>query len=292
MAIAYGITASAAVLLLVGYLVLVQKKQPWMLFLFCCVPVVNLGYLLLSLAQTKAFALFANGVAYSGSVFLSLCMFMVILRLCGYAYSRALSLSLLGVALVMFGVVCSPWYYDVAATTFTVGEGLDKVYGPLHNVYALYLVGYFMAMVVAILRSTRRKMAVSHKHATLMVAIVCGNLVFWLVEKFITWEFEFLAVSYLFSEVMLLGLFWMMQDYVHMSTLAQPDKAALVMARLPEGVTLHPREEEVLRAILANKKRREIAAHLNLSENTVKTYTRNLYKKLGVANREELNQLL
>lgn len=292
MSIAYGITASVAILLLVGYLVLVQKKQPWMLFLFCCVPVVNLGYLLLSLAQTKEFALFANGVAYFGSVFLSLCMFMVILRLCGYAYPRALPLSLLGVALVMFGVVCSPWYYDVAATTFTVGEGLDKVYGPLHNVYGLYLVGYFVAMVVAIFRSTRKKMAVSHKHATLMVAIVCGNLVFWLVEKFITWEFEFLAVSYLFSEVMLLGLFWMMQDYVHISTLAQPDKAALVMSRLPEGVTLHPREEEVLRAILENKKRREIADTLNLSENTVKTYTRNLYKKLGVANREELNQLL
>ena len=45
-------------------------------------------------------------------------------------------------------------------------------------------------------------------------------------------------------------------------------------------------------AILENKKRKDIAKQLNLSENTVKTYTRGLYKKLGVANREELNNLL
>ena len=40
--------------------------------------------------------------------------------------------------------------------------------------------------------------------------------------------------------------------------------------------------------MLENKKRREIAEHMHLSENTVKTYTRNLYNKLGVASREEL----
>lgn len=291
MSVVYGITATVALLLLVGYLVLVQKKQPWMLFLFCCVPVVNLGYLLLSLARTKTFALVANGIAYFGSVFLVLCMFMVIAGLCGLSFSRSTSLVLLGAALVMFAVVCSPWYYDYAATTFTA-EGLQKVYGPLHNVYALYLVGYFVAMVVVIFRSIGHKRGTAHKHASLLAAIVFGNIAFWLVEKFVEWDFEFLAVSYLFSEVLLLGLYWMMQDYVHVSTLVETDRAAVLMDRLPEGVTLHLREEEVLRAILENKKRREIADQLNLSENTVKTYTRSLYKKLGVANREELNNLL
>ena len=195
-------------------------------------------------------------------------------------------------ALVMFAVVCSPWYYDYAATTFTVAQGLTKVYGPLHNVYALYLAGYFVAMIVTVLRSVRVGKVASYKHAVLMSGIVLGNIAFWLVEKFIDWDFEFLAVSYLFSEVILLGLHWMMQDYVHISELAERDKTEILIQRLPEGVTLHPREREVLSAILKNQKRKDIAEQMNLSENTVKTYTRSLYRQLGVANRDELYELV
>ena len=292
MAIVYGILTAVALLLLVSYGILLKKKEPWLRFLFCCVPVVNLGYLLMSLAQDKVFALVGNHTAYFGSVFLCLCMFMVVLRLCGYTYQRRLPITLLMVALAMFMIVCSPWYYNYAETTFVVGEGLDKVYGPLHNVYAVYLGGYFLAMIAVIIRAVRVRQVASYKYAVLMAGIVLGNITFWLVEKFIDWDFEFLSVSYLFSEVILLGLYWMMQDYVHVSKLAEQDKAAVVMRRLPEGVTLHPREEEVLRAIMDNKKRKDIAIELNLSENTVKTYTRSLYKKLGVASREELYQMV
>jgi len=292
MSVVYGVLTAIAVLLLMGHILLVKQKEPWLLFLFCCVPVVNLGYFLLSLATDKKFALIANHMAYFGSVFLSLCMFMVILRLCGNTYKRWVPMALLGLALLMFGLVCSPWYYDYAATTFTVGEGLIKEYGPLHNVYALYLAGYFVAMIVVIVRAMRGRQVTSYKYAVLMAGIVLGNIAFWLVERFVRWDFEFLAVSYLFSEVILLGLYWMMQDYVHVSHLREQNKMALILRRLPEGVTLHPREEEVLRDILCNKKRKDIAEELNLSENTVKTYTRSLYKKLGVANREELHSLV
>lgn len=292
MAAVYGVLTVLAVVLVVLYTILVKKKDPWIMFLFCCVPIVNIGYFLLSLAKNKVFALIANHTAYLGSVFLSLCMFMVILRLCSYTYCRRLPTFLTVLALVMFAIVCSPWYYDYSATTFTVAEGLNKVYAPLHNVYALYLMGYFIAMIIAIFHSVRVRQVESYKYAVLMVAIVLGNITFWLVEKFIRWDFEFLSVSYLFSEVILLGLYWMMQDYVHISHLMEQNKVELVMRHLPEGVILHPREEEVLKAILENKKRRDIATQLNLSENTVKTYTRSLYKKLGVANREELNDLV
>ena len=44
--------------------------------------------------------------------------------------------------------------------------------------------------------------------------------------------------------------------------------------------------------MLQSKKRREIAEALCLSENTIKTYTRTLYGKLGVRSREELYALL
>jgi two-component system response regulator DevR len=44
--------------------------------------------------------------------------------------------------------------------------------------------------------------------------------------------------------------------------------------------------------VLQNKKRKEIADELCLSENTIKTYTRTLYGKVGVSSREELYALL
>ncbi len=293
MSIVYGILVAIAVLLLVGYVTLVEKKDPWLLFLFCCVPLVNTGYLMLSLAKTEAFALFANSAAYLGSVFLILCMFMSILRLCGFTYRRWVPVVLLGLALVMFGMVCSPWYYlDVTLTYIDGAAKLVKDYGPLHPVYMVYLIGYFLAMIVTIFSSRVFRKKASRKNAILMAGIVLCNIVFWLVEKVVVWNFEFLSVSYLFSEVILLGLYWMMQDYVHVDDLAEPDKTEAVLARLPEGVELQPRELQVLTAILANKKRREIAEDMGLSENTVKTYTRNLYRKLGVANRKELYELV
>ena len=49
---------------------------------------------------------------------------------------------------------------------------------------------------------------------------------------------------------------------------------------------------EILELILKNKRRKEIANELCLSENTIKTYTRTLYSKLGVSSREELYALL
>jgi len=292
MAAVYGILTAFSVVLVLLYTIMVKKKDPWILFLFCCVPVVNIGYFLLSVATNKLFALIANHTAYFGSVFLSLCMFMVILRLCGYTYKLWLPASLTILALIMFAIVCSPWYYNYTATTFTVEGGLNKVYASLHNVYALYLMGYFIAMIVAIFHGVRVRKVDSYKHAVLMASIVFGNIAFWLVEKFIRWDFEFLSVSYLFSEIILLGLYWMMQDYIHISHLMEQNKVDLVKRHLPVGVVLHPREEEVLRAILENKKRRDIAEQLNLSENTVKTYTRSLYKKLGVASRDELYNLV
>ena len=119
------------------------------------------------------------------------------------------------------------------------------------------------------------------------------NIGFWFIEKFIPWNFEFLSVSYLFSEGMLVGLQWLLQD---VETPAVPTVTAspveILLARLPKGVTLHPREREILELVLVDTPRKEIADKLTLSENTVKTYTRSLYRKLEVASREELFALL
>jgi DNA-binding CsgD family transcriptional regulator len=69
-------------------------------------------------------------------------------------------------------------------------------------------------------------------------------------------------------------------------------KIGKVLACIKNGETVTSREREILELILDNKRRREIADIMHLSENTVKTYTRTLYAKLGVSKREELYALL
>ena len=307
--------AIIATVLLIGYATFVRKKEPWLLLLYICVTIVNLGYFLISISRTVEFAIIANDIAYFGSVFLSMSMLLTVMRLCGFGIHKKLVVTLLVIGAVMFAVIATagilPWYYKEVSLTFVDGAAkLKKVYGVLHPTYLIYLLVYFSAMVVCIVQSIRKKIIASQRHAVLLTVIVFGNMAVWFIEKFIPWNFEFLSVSYLFSEIILLGLYWMMQDYVRLDLVPQPtqdvarpapidiatmpmeEKILKILSFLKPGEILATREREILELVLQNKKRKEIADELCLSENTIKTYIRTLYGKVGVSSREELYALL
>jgi DNA-binding CsgD family transcriptional regulator len=205
----------------------------------------------------------------------------------------------LGVA--VFFVAASPGYSEIYykdTTTLITVDGvsvLDKDYGPLHVLYLFYLLGYFAAMIATILHSVRRKKMGDPKFAGFIAGVVCGNILVWLFEKFINWEFEFLSVTYLASELLLLLVYWMMQDYVHKSDLPSTQtptgdtERARELAR-ERGLTA--KECEVLEMMLQGESRKQIAAELHVSENTVKTHVKHIYEKLGVGGREEIQALL
>ena len=311
----YTICLIAAVGLLVAYSVVVKTKEFWLTMLHVCVAVVNLGYLLMSLANTVEFAVFGNDVAYLGSVFLSMCMFLTIVRLCGFKIKKAHVITCVSLGVVMFAIVVSspmlPLYYKSVDIEMIDGAAkLVKEYGVLHPVYLVYLLGYFAAMIGTIIHSVRRKKIGDTKLAGFMAAIVCINMVVWLFEKMIRWEYEFLSVTYIASEFLLLIVYWMLQDYIHkndiptytpaekeelavqITEMTMEAKLAKVLTFVKEDNPLSMREREILEMVIAGKKRREIAEKMHLSENTVKTYTRTLYGKLGISCREELYELL
>lgn len=315
MTIEYLISFLASIGLLIAYALMVKNKEFWLTMLFGCVPVVNLGYTLLSAANTVEVAVFANDVAYLGSVFLSMCMLMTIVRLCGFNIKRKHVIICLSLGVVMFAVIaCSPmiplYYKSVSLETVDGSAKLVKEYGVLHNAYLVYLLGYFTAMIATIIHSVKSNKIGNPKFAGFIAGVVCSNITVWLFEKFVNWDFEFLSVTYIISELLLLLIFWMMQDYVHVDILAElssekPTRAPVDIATMPieekilkvistmnPGSVLATREREILEKILQNKKRKEIAEELCLSENTIKTYTRTLYGKLGVSSREELYSLL
>ena len=66
---------------------------------------------------------------------------------------------------------------------------LQKEYGPLHFLYTVYVVAYFIAMSTVILVSSAKKQIGELKHAAFMLATVLLNIFVWLAEKFVDEEF-------------------------------------------------------------------------------------------------------
>ena len=155
-------------------------------------------------------------------------------------------------------------------------------------------------MVGVILRAVRKRRVESPKQALLLLIVVFLNIAFWLVEQLVQWNFEFLSVSYIISELLLLCLYSMLQDYEELKerVKVQPhtvkeetnveDDLEQKVAHWSEIAQLSPREKDVFRELLMDKKRKEIAEALCISENTVKTHTSNVFSKLEVSTRNEL----
>ena len=313
MVIAYSFIFVLSLLLPIGYYFFVRKdqKEPWLLVLFMAVCVVNLGYLLLSLSKTLEFALFANKIVYFGQVLVPLCMFMLISKLSGFTYKKWVNYTLIGIGILMFSLVLTTghldWYYKSVELIYADGAAkLVKEYGFLHPTNLIYVLGYFVAMIAVISVSIKKNKGKSQKLVGLMLAVVFGNIGMWIVEKLITWNFEFLSVSYLMSELVFFFVYWMLQDYIHKNDVPvaeervsvifidstnRAEKVKQIISTLPNGTTLTSRQMDILEGILAGKSRKEIAIDLHLSENTVKMHTTSLYKILKVSSREEIFEL-
>ncbi len=312
MAIAYGLMLLIAIVLFIVYCLVIKNKEKWLIVFFASICIVQLGYLLLSIANTVDSALLFNKMSYLGHISLLMSMFLNIVSLCGFKYKKVLSILLIIIGGIVFMLVCTagylPWYYkDVSLEYVDGATKLVKIYGPLHIVYLIYVLFYFCLMIFIITLSIITKKVAEKKHAGLLIAIALCNIVMWIIEKFIDLNFEFLSVSYILSECMLLFLYWMMQDYINIKNLpvkgdsssiviidsmTKTEKINKIILKLPEGTTLSSRQIDVLEGILEGKSRKEISSDLFLSENTVKMHISSLYRILGVNNRDELKSLL
>ena len=309
----YGIIAGISLLLLIGYGALVKNKVIWLLLLFASIFLVNLGYFSLSISRTLGEALLANRIAYLGSVFLPFFMLMTIMGICRYPCRNWLVGLMLCINVIVFLIAASPgytgWYYEDVVLVFGNGAAkLEKVYGPLHKIYYVYLFSYFAGMVGVICSSVRKKRVNSPKQAVLLLVVVLLNILFWLVEQLVHLDFEFLSISYIISEMLLLCLYSMLQDIeeiqmemVGLNTEQQtelhnkeyraeetPFDIEKAVAFWAEEANLSNRERDVFLALLEDKKRKEIAEELHISENTVKTHTSNVFSKMEVSTRSEL----
>lgn len=308
----YGL-AMAVSLLMIGVNYYVDRKHDkWLLLLFVSVAVCDFGYFLLSLSKTLDVALWSNRIAYLGNVFLPFSLLMMIMTLSCFTYPKWLPKVLVAVNTVMLLIAASggflPIYYKDVSLGFVDGYPvLIKEYGPLHPVYKVFLFAYFVAMVAVIAYTAVKKTVVSSKHTVFLAFVVIGNIAIWLVENMIHSSFEFLSISYIVTEGMILFLYSILQDYgitdtpkeVVTATEQHTESVETIKAFSDEQIerimknwgavnSLSQREKEVLRFLLENKKRKVIAETLFVTESTIKKHTAAIYRKLETANRAEL----
>ncbi len=216
MSLAYGIITLIS-LAMVGVCVAADKKRDvWLLLVFVSVSVCNLGYFMLSVSPNLGAALNSNRLAYLGSVFLPFFMLMMVLRFCGIKRAKPMMITLAAVGIVMLGITTSPGilpvYYSTVDIAFVDGTTrLIREYGPLHNLYYVYLIGYMLSMVGITVYAIAKKKIRSRLHTVLLLCTVFCNIAIWLIEQFLPRSFEWLSVSYILTECLILVIYRSMQ---------------------------------------------------------------------------------
>lgn len=327
MAILYDITAAVSLLLLVSCCFLIRRKNVWYLLLFTSVFIVNIGYMVLAHSRTLEEALLANRISYLGSVCLPMSMLMIIVNACRLNYRKWFPWLLLGVAALVFLIAASPGYSDiyyreVSLSSINGVTVLEKVYGPWHCLYLVYLLAYFAVMTAAVIHAALRRKISSPTHIFILAAAVFVNMGVWLLEQIVRIDLELLSVSYIISELFLLCLYLLLQEK-HASNVwdegcptgaagssageAAADAPATSDASDKENASeeaekkyaffssqlpfLTPTERIIYERYLSGISTKEIMSELNIKENTLKYHNKNIYGKLGVSSRKQLMEI-
>ena len=215
--IIYGAAAALSLLLMIVYCCLIKRKNIWFIVMFSAISVVNIGYFSLAVSTSLSEALLANRIAYLGQVILPLAMLMIILNVTNTKVAKWLPYCLLVLSAVVLFIAGSPGYLDIyyKDVSFEIVDGvgtLVKVYGPLHPLYLFYLVGYFVAMIAVIVRAWMKKTVDTTSHAIIIAIAVFVNIGVWFMEQLVSIDFEMLSISYIISELFLLGVHLVMNE--------------------------------------------------------------------------------
>ena len=147
------------------------------------------------------------------------------------------------------------------------------------------------SMVTFIIYAITKKKLVSNMQSIFLSVIVFGNILVWLIEQFVDNNFEFLCISYILNELLLLLFYGMLREIENLNNKKLNelvDKATVVFNKWNEIKLLTNREKEILSLVLQGEKRKSIAEKLFISDNSVSNHINSVFKKLNVKDRKDL----
>ena len=314
MAIAYSAIAVLSVLLLIAYLLWEKKKEKHLTLLFGCVALANCGYFLQSIATSLWGAMWGNRISYLGSAYLMLLVLLIVMDTCRIERKKPMTYGLFAVSTAAFLLAASGdwmglYYRSVSLEVINGMTRLVKEYGPLHILYPVYLLSYVGMMIAAVCYGAKSKRLTSPQYTVFLATAVLLNVGVWAVEQAIDIDFEFLSVSYIITEVMLLLIYGMLRDYgivqpggtmVSAKMLTElytgdvptgqlpPDMEHLFQSFIEKAKSLSAAERRILQYYIDGYETVEIPDLAFVSIHTVKKHNRSIYQKLEVSSRDEL----
>lgn len=205
----YAGMAFLSLLLLVMYIRSGLKQNTCYILIYITIVVANWGYFALAASRVTEEALLANRIAYIGGTFLPFLMFLAVTDLCririsGYVTAGLLLLDL-GVTACAFTVGFSNAFYSSQTLgNFCDTSYLIKEYGPLHNVYIAYWVGYMIVIATLVIFSISRREIVSYKTVMMLGILLSMTVLIYVAERLIRVPVELMPLSYCISAVLLL----------------------------------------------------------------------------------------
>ena len=292
----YEIVLALSVVLTAVYVFKWQKHfDVHITIIFVMVPVINLGYALLSHASGVAEALAINKFIYLGGCFLGLIILLAVCTLCEVRIYRILKFLLFMLSIVVYfsalSVGYNDWFYkDASLATVNGASILVKEYGWMHTVFMYMVLCYFLGVLAVITYCFFRKNQISRKILALLFLpeIVC--MISFFGGRKLTGAVELMPAAYQWSIREIMDA---CRVYIR-----ETGRRVIFEYALTEGINAGKKEAEELAELL-----RGMQCHVNLiplnavperrmkgvSEETVQAFLRVLEEKhISATRRREM----
>lgn len=326
----YAVCFLASAVMVIIFIWRFEKKNLFALLTFIFASIALAGYLILSLSNGTDTAMIANRISYFGNVFLLPILFLTFANICKIKIKKTVVALMFFLAFAMFLFAFSAGYLDLfyKEPSFVIVNGftkINKTYGPLHTVYVVYVFCSILAIALLMVYASIKKRIPSKKLLALIYIMIFLNAFVWMIERFLPYTVEYLAVSYVVTEIILLFVYKQLHDRgvfdVYNVTLTFQDESKMSVTvrdvyvdtfksnnsenklllineeefkeklnKIFKNNNLTDREKDVVFLMVKGYKRREIAEKLFVSEETVKTHAKHIFQKLNISSHEQLKQ--
>ena len=205
----------------IALLSLVVKNQRSFYYttLFMLISIACFGFLTIASAKDVSVALIGNVLTYVGGCFLPYCFLLCICELCQTPVKRWLSLLLFAGNLSVFSLVWSSiggataYYADTDLIQMNGVSVLLTQMGPMRNVFEILIIIDAVAAVVVVLLSFYSNKNISYKTSWMLIALELFTMVVYAVERKTEHMIDWVCVSYIVDEFILLVLIYRVGKY-------------------------------------------------------------------------------
>lgn len=167
------------------------------------VPVLTLGFVFMATSKTIQEALIGLKISYIGGCFLLLSAMFLIYNVCGVVLKPWMRAILVTISFVVFGFSLTIGHNDlfyIGIPDLEMSDGaahiINKNYGPMHTVFYVMVVIYYLMTVGVIIYSFFKKKQVSRSILILIVLSVTVAMIGFFGGRLITQKFELLPATY------------------------------------------------------------------------------------------------